>query len=248
MRPKSRRVFEENYQVCGARKIWRRIRLEGVDSARRTIGSSLVFGVFSEICDTRRQFRKKQLCPMDKVNRQFRAPTSNMVWVSDFTCVATQRGSLISPPSSMPVFARSSAGASAQRLMQGAFPMLWSRRSMKGVRQMDRGRFTTATRNRDICPFATVSGWRTSVSNARWAALASVTTTHWLKPSRSSLKPMSVKGVVDDGTSKPSNMPGWNGSTGSTTVACSRQSGTSSQPGQRQTSMQFRKLRPWPRN
>lgn len=28
---------------------------------------------------------KKAPCPLDKVNRQFRAPAPNMLWVSDFT-------------------------------------------------------------------------------------------------------------------------------------------------------------------
>src|SRR5215210_1889642 len=28
-------------------------------------------------------------CPLDRVNRQFRAPAPNMLWVSDFTYVAT---------------------------------------------------------------------------------------------------------------------------------------------------------------
>lgn len=35
---------------------------------------------------------KKQPCPMDKVNRQFRVPAPNMLWVSDFTYVATWKG------------------------------------------------------------------------------------------------------------------------------------------------------------
>lgn len=35
---------------------------------------------------------KKALCPLDKVNRQFRVPTPKMLWVSDFTYVATWRG------------------------------------------------------------------------------------------------------------------------------------------------------------
>lgn len=35
---------------------------------------------------------KKASCPLDKVNRQFRVPTPNMPWVSDFTYVATLRG------------------------------------------------------------------------------------------------------------------------------------------------------------
>ena len=35
---------------------------------------------------------KAQPCPLDKVNRQFRAPAPNMLWVSDFTYVATWQG------------------------------------------------------------------------------------------------------------------------------------------------------------
>ena len=31
-------------------------------------------------------------CPLDRVNRQFRAPAPNMLWVSDFTYVATWSG------------------------------------------------------------------------------------------------------------------------------------------------------------
>ncbi|KHQ50015.1 Mobile element protein [Mameliella alba] len=35
---------------------------------------------------------KSQPCPLDKVNRQFKAPAPNMLWVSDFTYVATWQG------------------------------------------------------------------------------------------------------------------------------------------------------------
>jgi len=31
-------------------------------------------------------------CPLDKVNRQFHAPAQNVLWLSDFTYVATWRG------------------------------------------------------------------------------------------------------------------------------------------------------------
>jgi transposase InsO family protein len=31
-------------------------------------------------------------CPLDHVNRQFKAPRPNQLWVSDFTCVATWSG------------------------------------------------------------------------------------------------------------------------------------------------------------
>jgi putative transposase len=35
---------------------------------------------------------KRLPCPLDKVNRQFRVPSPNMLWVSDFTYVATWKG------------------------------------------------------------------------------------------------------------------------------------------------------------
>ena len=35
---------------------------------------------------------KKRPCPLDKVNRQFRASAPNMLWVSDFTDAATWNG------------------------------------------------------------------------------------------------------------------------------------------------------------
>jgi putative transposase len=34
----------------------------------------------------------KATCPLDKVNRQFRAERPNPLWVSDFTCVSTWQG------------------------------------------------------------------------------------------------------------------------------------------------------------
>ena len=35
---------------------------------------------------------KLQPCPLDKVNRQFRVPAPDMLWVSDFTYAATWQG------------------------------------------------------------------------------------------------------------------------------------------------------------
>ena len=39
-----------------------------------------------------RAMDKSQPCPKDKVNRKFRAPAPNMLWVSDFTYVSTWQG------------------------------------------------------------------------------------------------------------------------------------------------------------
>jgi transposase InsO family protein len=90
------RVFGENFEVYGARKIWRQLRREGVEVARctverlmRTMGlQGAVRGkpVRTTISD------KATACPLDHVNRQFQAPRPNMLWVADFTYVATWQG------------------------------------------------------------------------------------------------------------------------------------------------------------
>jgi putative transposase len=90
------RVFGENFEVYGARKIWRQLRREGRESARctverlmRTMGlQGAVRGkpVRTTISD------KATPCPLDHVKRQFRAPGPNRLWVSDFTYVATWQG------------------------------------------------------------------------------------------------------------------------------------------------------------
>jgi len=96
LQPEIRRVFEENYQVYGVRKVWRQLRREGIDVARCTIGRLMkIMGIQGIIRGKPHRTTiqdKKQPCPMDKVNRQFRVPAPNMLWVSDFTYVATWRG------------------------------------------------------------------------------------------------------------------------------------------------------------
>ncbi|EGO93622.1 Tnp [Acidiphilium sp. PM] len=91
-----RRVFAENFEVYGARKVWRQLRREGrvvarctVERLMRIIGlQGVIRGkpVRTTISD------RATPCPQDRVNRQFQAPAPNMLWVSDFTYVATWQG------------------------------------------------------------------------------------------------------------------------------------------------------------
>ena len=96
LQPEIRRVFEANYQVYGLRKVWRQLRREGFDVARCTVGRLMkIMGIQGVIRGKPHRTTiqdKKQPCPLDKVNRQFRVPGPNMLWVSDFTYVATWRG------------------------------------------------------------------------------------------------------------------------------------------------------------
>jgi putative transposase len=96
LRPEIRRVFEGNWSVYGVRKVWRQLRREGFDVARCTV-ARLRKGMDIQGIIRGKPHRttipdKKQPCPLDRVNRQFRAPAPNMLWVSDFTYVATWRG------------------------------------------------------------------------------------------------------------------------------------------------------------
>ncbi|MGY4368939.1 putative transposase [Bradyrhizobium sp. LB1.3] len=91
-----RRVFDQNFRVYGARKVWRQLKREGFDVARCTVSrlmrdmglQGVIRGkpVKTTISD------KAAPCPLDHVNRQFKAPRPNVLWLSDFTYVATWTG------------------------------------------------------------------------------------------------------------------------------------------------------------
>ena len=96
LRPEIRRVFKENFEVYGARKVWRQLGREGIPVARCTVerlmadlglqGAIRGKPVRTTISD------KAAPCPLDHVNRQFHAPTQNLLWLSDFTFVSTWSG------------------------------------------------------------------------------------------------------------------------------------------------------------
>ncbi|RWR44270.1 IS3 family transposase [Sinirhodobacter ferrireducens] len=96
LRPEIRRVFEENWRVYGVRKIWHQLRREGFDVARCTVDRLMksmgIQGIIRGKPHRTTIPDKKAPCPLDKVNRQFRVPAPNMLWVSDFTYVATWKG------------------------------------------------------------------------------------------------------------------------------------------------------------
>jgi len=83
------RVFEENFQVYGVRKVWRQLKREGFDVARCTIARlmrqmGLEGAIRGKPVKTTKS-DKSAACPLDHVNRQFQAPAPNRLWVSDFT-------------------------------------------------------------------------------------------------------------------------------------------------------------------
>jgi transposase-like protein len=96
LRPEIQRVFDANWEVYGARKVWRQLRREGFVVARCTVARLMkAMGIQGIIRGKPQKTTipdKKLPCPLDKVNRQFRAPAPNRLWVSDFTYVATWKG------------------------------------------------------------------------------------------------------------------------------------------------------------
>jgi transposase InsO family protein len=91
-----RRVFEENFRVYGVRKVWRQLRREGFDVARCTVARLMrQMGLEGAIRGKKVRTTVRDTaapCPLDRVNRRFHAPAPNMLWVSDFTYVATWAG------------------------------------------------------------------------------------------------------------------------------------------------------------
>jgi transposase InsO family protein len=91
-----RRVFDENFLVYGVRKVWRQLVREGEDVARCTVARLMrAMGLQGVIRGRRVRTTigdKAVPCPLDRVFRQFRAPRPNVLWVSDFTYVATWAG------------------------------------------------------------------------------------------------------------------------------------------------------------
>ena len=109
MRPKIQKVWDGNWKVYGVRKTWRQLCREGEVAARCTVarlmaemGLTVNASILLTANRLRGIFRGKAMkttmpdtsvpCPRDKVNRKFRAPAPNMLWVSDFTYVSTWQG------------------------------------------------------------------------------------------------------------------------------------------------------------
>lgn len=96
LRPEILRVFEENYRVYGTRKVWRQLRREGFDIARCSVARLMrdmgIRGIIRGKPHRTTVPDRSAPRPLDKVNRQFRVPAPNLLWVSDFTYVATWKG------------------------------------------------------------------------------------------------------------------------------------------------------------
>ena len=132
-----RRVFEENFRGYSVRKAWRQLQREGFDVARcaveRLMREMGLQGVSRGKPIRTTVSGKAAPCPLDKVNRQFRAPAPNRLWVSDFTCVATWAG-FVYVAFVIDAYARRIAGWRVSRTapMPALFSMPWNKHFMRG--------------------------------------------------------------------------------------------------------------------
>ena len=152
-----RRVFEENFRVYGVRKVWRQLAREGIAVARCTVARLMrAMGLRGAIRGkpVRTTISDKAApCPLDRVNRQFRAPRPNALWVSDFTYVATRSG-FVYVAFVIDAYARRIVGWRVSRTAHADFVLdaleqaLHDRRPAKGglIHHSDRGRQYVAIR------------------------------------------------------------------------------------------------------
>ncbi len=91
-----RRVYDDNFGVYGARKVWRQLHREGIAVARCTVERLMhelgLQGVRRG--KARRTTTPDQAAPRpaDLVDRDFSAARPNQLWVADLTYVATWSG------------------------------------------------------------------------------------------------------------------------------------------------------------
>ena len=124
MKIEIRRVFNENFQVYGVRKVWRQLQREGFDIARCTVGRLMramgLQGVIRGKPVKTTVSDKGAPCPLDRVNRYFKAPAPNRLWLSDFTYVATWQG-FVYVAFVIDAFARRIVGWRASRTAHAGF-------------------------------------------------------------------------------------------------------------------------------
>ena len=143
------RVWDENFQVYGARKVWRQLNREQFAVARCTVerlmrALGLQGVVRGRSCRTTVSDNAADR-PPDLVKRQFTATCPNQLWVADITFVATWAG-FVYVAFVIDVFARRIVGWRVANTMRTDLVLdaleqaLWSRTGTQGlVHHSDRG-------------------------------------------------------------------------------------------------------------
>jgi len=122
--PHIQRVWQANFQVYGADKVWRQLQREGIVVARCTVERLMrrlgLHGARRGKVVRTTVGNAAAPCPLDRVNRQFRADRPNQLWVSHFTYVSTWQG-FVYVAFVIDVFARRIVGWRVSRSMHTDF-------------------------------------------------------------------------------------------------------------------------------
>ena len=122
--PQILRIWQANFQVYGADKVWRQLQREGMQVARCTVERLMrrlgLRGVMRGKVVRTTFGDPAAPCPLDRVNRQFKADRPNQLWVSDFTYVSTWAG-FVYVAFVIDVFARRIVGWRVSRSMRTDF-------------------------------------------------------------------------------------------------------------------------------
>jgi putative transposase len=96
LEPHIERVWQTNMRIYGADKVWKQMNQDGVFIARCTVERLMKrLGMLGVRCGkvVRTTISDmKAPCPLDRVNRKFKAEQPNQLWVSDFTYISTWQG------------------------------------------------------------------------------------------------------------------------------------------------------------
>ncbi|HAM5223056.1 TPA: IS3 family transposase, partial [Escherichia coli] len=141
------RVYDENHQVYGVRKVWRQLLREGIRVARCTVARLMaVMGLAGVLRGkkVRTTVSQKAVAAGDHVNRQFVAERPDQLWVADFTWVSTWQG-FVYVAFIIDVFAGYIVGWRVSSSMETAFVLdaleqaLWARRPSGTIHHSDKG-------------------------------------------------------------------------------------------------------------
>ncbi|EMV3740067.1 IS3 family transposase, partial [Escherichia coli] len=141
------RVYDENHQVYGVRKVWRQLLREGIRVARCTVARLMaVMGLAGVLRGkkVRTTVSRKTVAAGDRVNRQFVAERPDQLWVADFTYVSTWRG-FVYVAFIIDVFAGYIVGWRVSSSMETTFVLdaleqaLWARQPSGTVHHSDKG-------------------------------------------------------------------------------------------------------------
>ena len=248
LKPQIQRVWDENFRVYGAQKVWTQLNREGLTVARCTVerlmralglrgvvrGKKFKTTIPDELADRRQ----------DRVNRTFSVARPSALWVADLTYVATWRG-LVFVAFVIDAFARRIVGWRVSNSLRSDIALdaleqaLYERRFADGeelIHHSDRGVQYVSIRYSERLAEA---GTEPSVGSAEIR-----TTTRSPRRSSGSTRLKSFGSEDLGAASTRSSSQRSSGSTGSITDGCSSRSATCRRR-RRKTSTIGNASRPW---